>query len=335
MRLAALILVALALAVSACHPCPDGTVAGFVMVTDGEILVVTSFDHGGTKWGTLDDTPLSSCREISGAVTITGQVETLAAFDNIERVGGALTFRRMLGFEDVDGFPALQEVGSIWFADVSLNEWEVEEQYGSPLARPDRVSGFNSLVEIRGALEFDHTRIRDVTGFESLRHIGGSFWPWYSPLSNLEGMKNLETIGGNVMAWSTGADFRSLSQLTSIGGSLDIYGLGTRGTLGLVSLREIGGFAHIMGVSPLPDIGLPVLERVGGQLMLADLGGLTSVVGLGSLREVRGDLRVVENRDLPSSEVEDWLSNAEIQIEGDVIICRNQGGHEEPCPPAP
>lgn len=148
-------------------------------------------------------------------------------------------------------------------------------------------------------------------------------------------MQNLETIGGNVMAWSTGADFRSLSNLRSIGGSLDIYGLGARGTLGLVSLREIGGEAALRDLSPLEDIGLPRLESVGGKFVLSGAEGLTEMVGMDSLRQVGGNLAIGGNRDLPSEKVYEWLDATRPAVDGDIIVCNNLDGQSEPCPPPP
>lgn len=303
-----------ALLVGACHPCPDGVLHGSLFIDNSEI----SSDDG---WGTLDDTPVAECREISGSLVISGRISTLRPFDGLERIGGTLLFRNAYGIEDIDGFEELRAAGGLEF-----NEIERETLTGDQLAPGEQrvlaISGLNSLVEIPGDLTLEHTDIRSVTGLQSLERIGGSAWLWFSPLTGLEGLSNMQAIGGSLYARGTGADLQVLSRLRTIGRNLDTLGIDVEGTLGLSALETIGGDAYVIDVRGLQTVGMPALETVGGELFLTSLSELEHLDGLGSLRQVDGDLRVAGNRTLSSDEVRAWAET--LDVTGDIIICSNR-----------
>jgi hypothetical protein len=136
----------------------------------------------------------------------------------------------------------------------------------------------------------------------------------HGDIKNLNGLSGITSISGSLDLWGfccgswscypcvndSLIDWNGLKKLTTIGGSLRILGNGSLTSLnGLDNLASIGGSLLIMYNSSLTYLtGLEALTSIGGSLTIADNSSLTHMTGLEALTSIGGDFTTYSNSSL-------------------------------------
>jgi len=185
--------------------------------------------------------------------------------------------------------------------------------------------------------EIDNFQINypGCTEIEGDVHLEGS-WPNGNDIINLNGLSNLTSIGGDLTIYGcdTLVTLTGLENLTTVGGDLIIEGnYAMTNFIGLDNLNSIGGDFQIglcfgCGGSPEGFYGNPVLTSVTGIENIASIGGdlqiglnhaLASLTGLQNLTSIAGTLYIFLNDSLTGLSGLENLSS----IGGGIIIYHN------------
>src|SRR5690606_11901415 len=144
-----------------------------------------------------------------------------------------------------------------------------------------------------------------------------------SNLTNLDGLSNLTSVGGYLDIYSNSnlTNLDGLSNLTSVGGYLYISSNSSLTNLdGLSNLTSVGGYLKIYNnLSLTKHDGLSNLTSVGGFLHIDSNSNLTNLDGLSNLTSVGGYLYIGSNSNLTNL---DGLSNL-TSVGADLVILSN------------
>ena len=295
---------------------------------------------------------LSSLTTVSGVFAIgdeslfsscAASVTRVEGFDALTSVGGLLVANSAVATIDL---PALATVGTVPLDDfVFLLGGSVSGVRIEGNAALTHI-GVTALQSIDGSVLLDDDpALVDVAAFAQVRSIGGDLIVGRTALQTLEPFGAVETIGGEVGivdARDAGAsptnvitDLRGLASLHTIG-ALTITGATRIASLdGLEQLTTLPGGLALSDVPALVD--LSALQGVTSARFIviaatgvADLSGLRSLASIGqagdvpsgpsgSLADVNGDLRIVDNAALNSLAGLATLTD----VKGDLIIQGN------------
>jgi len=127
-------------------------------------------------------------------------------------------------------------------------------------------------------------------------------WPWATDITNLGGLSELTSVGGSLAIFGNPrlTNVSGLSSLTSVGGALGISDNPVLTNVdGWSSLTSVGGNVIVQRNPVLINVdGLSAVTSVGGDVNVAYNPVLMNVDGLSGLTSVGGDLRFFENAGL-------------------------------------
>lgn len=199
------------------------------------------------------------------------------------------------------------------------------------------LDGLSSLTSIGGDLVISgNNSLTSIEGLNNLDTIFGGFYISSNPLlNNLTGLDNLTFIQndfnfgwllqpGGCVGNPAISDFRGLSSLNSIGGSLNIVCSDILTSLmGLEGLITIGGGFSIFYNDALTNFtGLDGLTSIGGVFHIYQNNVLTSFTGLDSLDSIGGGVKIIINIALISFTGLEGLTSigGELQIWGNYVL---------------
>ncbi len=164
------------------------------------------------------------------------------------------------------------------------------------LSNDQEIASFAGCQVLEGSLQVNNT-VTDISPLSSLQVIegdisGGGYRIKPIPLDALH---NLEVVGGDMHFFSDNVtSFKGLSKLHTVGGWLRV--------LEAPELVDLRGLEKVRSLSRLDIEYNPKLR---------------TLAGLDGLEEVKGDVSIQGNAQLPASEVDVFLLR--VQVGGDVI----------------
>jgi hypothetical protein len=218
------------------------------------------------------------------------------------------------------------------------------------------LSMLHCLREIRGDIYVDaRFWLQTLDGLQNLHHVSGA--AVFMFLNDLRGLEGLTTV--RHLSLHKVGDASALSSLQRVDGGLNISqmwatnldGLQNVTSAGKISIRMNPELTNVDGLRSIASAesleidgnirlenldGLSALTHVAGDVTIADFctrtatpechyqDQLTSLYGLRSLQSIGGNLKVANNRMLPTCEAE-WLRDSvgSANIEGTVTIAGN------------
>ena len=187
---------------------------------------------------------------------------------------------------------------------------------------------YPGCTEIEGDVTIEGDDIVNLNGLNVLTHIGGDLnigWDFNDfPLTSLIGLESLTSIGGTLEIFGTTelSSLTGLNNLTTIGNSLYIsFTEALQDLSGLESLETVGNDLAIHGDDDLMNLtGINNLTHIGGNLFISFNHILEDISGLENLNFVGGSLEISSN---------DWLNsltgleNIDAASVHQLTICRN------------
>ena len=263
---------------------------------------------------------LSGLTSVGGELYIYNNdlLPSLTGVEQLSSVGGTLSVYGVDGIPDLHPFSGLRSLGGLYVSACDLNTdlsglEGLTSISGSVSVLSNNVqtslTGLENVTDIGGDLYVNSVNLTSLQGLNGLTHVGGDF-TFYSgivtdlqglnalqsidgtvelvgPFSSMQGLDALSTIGGYffVQTSNSGATFVGAETLTSVGSSVDWYGMGS--LQGLSGLSSIGGTLRVSG--PTDYTGLSSLTTVGG-----NVSSLNSTCnGLSALQTIGGTLNLV------------------------------------------
>lgn len=257
-----------------------------------------------------------NCTAISGNVTIdpsaSGPIYNLNGLQNITSIGGSLRItQHSVNIGNLNGLENLTYIGR----DIYINDTWISN-----------IFGLQNLAYVGGNIEIVGNHISSFSPLNNITHIGGSLklsnddnYASSSGLmlqvsnipgdleyyldgnndTNLNALSSINSIGGNcIIGVDNIQDLTGLSNLTSIGGTLDVSVYSNFVSLnGLDSLTSLGGLnlATVYSTYNLRDIS--ALQNItsldNGGLYLYNLQNLNNLSGLQNLTSISGDIAII------------------------------------------
>ncbi|MCY0992066.1 hypothetical protein OV203_33315 [Nannocystis sp. ILAH1] len=296
---------------------------------------------------------------------------SLEGLHNIAHIGGRLSIDECPQLADLGGLRGLQGIdGRLYLGQLpitTLHGLEALTEVGTPGGEPVQVtlyllseltsldalaiewheahsiwiyrSQVSSLDTFAGVPELDSLTLLevdnlvDLSGLESLTVVHGSLDLSDNPsLVDISALANLRSFGALDIERSALTDLL-LPGLTAVGA------VRIRENAELTALSGLAGFSEMASlvleynpkIAALPD--LSALESVVGNFEIRDNDTLTTLADLAGLTHVGGDLRVVDNAELPQTEAVKW--GEPIDVGGTRKIVRNKGDIAPPADPCP
>jgi hypothetical protein len=165
--------------------------------------------------------------------------------------------------------------------------------------------------------------VTNLQGLNALQSIDGTV-ELVGPFSSMQGLDALSTIGGYffVQTSNSAATFVGAETLTSVGNSVDWYGMGS--LQGLSGLGSIGGSLRVSG--PADYTGLSSLTSVGGNVssLNSTCNGLSALQTIGGtlnlLYDTGAGLPALRNLGALSASASDPTGLPVTAVTGDVLI---------------
>lgn len=315
-------------------------------VCDGMCPGVTL--HGSLSVGAPELTDLSglSClSEVDRGLTVTGLtgLTSLRGLDNLVRVGETLNLESLPVLSSLEPLARLGELG------VGLTLRDLPQITSlSPLAAVHALGLGNPFGDV-GGLQVDN--LDALPSLEGLSTLEGATSPtggYLVSISDCAGLTSLEGLGwmrsGTLMLQEdpaisslagTGLVSLDLLSVAALSGLVDLSGLegvevSALSATSLPAIQSLDGptFPSTMNAltvveaSQLEDLsGLEDLSTLSLDLELRDNTALSSLAGLGALREVGGNLTITGNPALPASDVDDLVSG--VTVAGTTTVSDN------------
>jgi len=276
---------------------------------------------------------LANLEEVGGTIWIQETAVDTLTFDALETVGGDFHLYHNDSATRVEA-PELKSVGGEFFL------WIHEKA---------EIIDFPSLATVSGDFRMGYSSLAEVE-FESLTEIGGRFGLNCCVGSSID-FPSLETVGWiGLLNLSTGDQLLLLPSLRVIRGQFRIEDMWVSQEIYLPELVSIHGdvvWGGDYGAQPVPIVDMPKLEEVSGDinvggctelqetdwtslaavqgdLMLYSNLALVDISGLFNIEYVAGDLYIVSNPILPTSQAEELVSQVgEDNIGGEITITGN------------
>lgn len=302
--------------------------------------------------------------DVEGDFAISGMdgLLTLRSMGTVDSVGGVLHISANAGLLDVDGFDRLTSVGGLQVeANPSLETlagfFLLTEVTGNVLIAGNveliGVLGLSMANIVSGDVEVrDNPQLMVLNGPVSLTEIGGSLRLVDVPmLTDQSGLTAVNTLGGDLEIVRTG--LTGVSDLDLIGtipgrvtvaengqlAALDFLG-GVHTIGGVLEIADNAALESITGLSALTAsdgllirdnamldhlMGLGVLSVVDGDVDVSRNGLLVGVSPLYTIQSVAGDLSLVDNLTLPTSEADALVTTIGLENIGGVVTVSGNG----------
>src|SRR5690606_9592043 len=141
-----------------------------------------------------------------------------------------------------------------------------------------------------------------ATNHPNCTEISGDLYIYGNDITDLSPLSNLTSVGGNLNIFSNSSllNLDGLNNLTSVGGLLDIsFNSNLTNLNGLSNLTSVGGYLNIYDNLSLTNLdGLSNLTSLGGYLSISFNSSLTNLDGLSNLTSIGGYLRIYNNSNL-------------------------------------
>lgn len=209
----------------------------------------------------------------------------VSILDNLESVGGDFIFSSTGDAEVLNSINALQTIGG-----------NVDIAY----TRIPEFSGFSSIKEIEGSLQFRQNESHLIKGFDELVRLGGNLTIENSTqLNDVQGFDKLATVEGDltISDCENLVNFDGFISLSQLGGNLHIsYNHALSSLSAFETIQSILGSVRIMHNRSEKIEGFENLENVEGNLEFEGNG--VAILGFNKLQSIGGYLSFEDNRTL-------------------------------------
>ncbi len=232
-------------------------------------------------------------------------LDSLAAFQSLQRIGGNLTITENGGNFNFPEFAALQSIGNVLLVTnnselTSVHAFDSLVDIGGNISIGNNdlltsIRGFDSLQQMAGTCILNGEALLSIDGFSNLQHIGMNLTIYNGyALEHLGGFEQLDSIGGDLRIY----DLRNIEQIAAFGSlrSVDYLLLSNLIKLSdvtfLNTLTEIKSSCFVAQNPLITDLRfLSAIESIPLLLQIDDMESLTALEGLENLQEI-GTLRI-------------------------------------------
>jgi len=107
------------------------------------------------------------------------KLKTLKGLDNLKYIGGELLLATDYNLFEIDGFPALKEVGELWLQSVNIR----------------KITGLTALTTVRDSVHIWARKLQRMDGLMNLREVTGGLFIFSDSLETLSGLDNIDPRG--------------------------------------------------------------------------------------------------------------------------------------------
>jgi hypothetical protein len=309
--------------------CPEGAAVyegDFALETADDLTALEDYDciNGHVSFPESQD-PNTGIVEIDNEtlVTITGglqlqnnaQIQSIR-FRELTAVGGDLSIESAANLAEVQ-FDALDKISGTLRLGAAAD---------AGLPNLDALDGFDQLIEIEGDLLMLGTAIQNTNGMGSLQTIGGDLQAEDNPPMQRLDLPALETVSGSIsVSGNEQLDRVRMRLLESVDGGFHLLENGVLDEADMRGLVTVGGDLEIKD-NLFSDADFTLLEQVEGYFKLSNNVDLDTLDGFELLNQIGDNLEIRENGQLPSSEVETFVSSCDLG--GSSLVCGNENGTE-------